>query len=81
MPKSIELLVPQHLMLGARLRHYKGGLYRVEGFCLIEATMETGILYRPEQGNGTHVLWMRPADNFDELVETDQGQVRRFMPM
>ena len=43
-------------MPGVHLRHYKGGLYRVEGACLIEATLETGILYRPEQGNATHLL-------------------------
>lgn len=73
-----ELYVPPHLMPGVRLQHYKGGLYRVEGACLIEATLETGILYRPEQGNATHLLWMRPAVAFDEVVETDHGQVRRF---
>ena len=78
MSEQLELVVPTHLMPGARLRHYKGGLYRVEGACLIEATLETGILYRPEQGNGTHVLWMRPAAQFDELVNTDQGQICRF---
>ena len=47
----------------------------------IEATLETGILYRPEQGNATHVLWMRPAAAFDELVDTDQGKVCRFLPV
>lgn len=81
MSEQLEVVVPTHLMPGARLRHYKGGLYCVEGACLIEATLETGILYRPEQGNGTHVLWMRPAAQFDELVDTDQGQVCRFTPV
>ena len=80
MPATLELHVPEHLKPGARLRHYKGGLYRVEGACLIEATLETGILYRPEQGNATQIVWMRPATNFDELLDTDQGPVRRFMP-
>lgn len=81
MPEQLELFVPSHLTPGVRLRHYKGGLYRVEGACLIEATLETGILYRPEQGNATQVLWMRPAAAFDELVDTDQGQVCRFTPV
>lgn len=80
-PEQLELLVPPHLMPGMRLQHYKGGQYRVEGACLIEATLETGILYRPEQGNATHVLWMRPAAAFDELVDTGQGQVCRFLPV
>ena len=81
MPEPLEALalsIPPHLQPGARLRHYKGGLYRVEGACLIEATLETGILYRPEQGHGTHVLWMRPAAAFDEWVDTGEGPVRRF---
>ena len=81
MPEQPELDVPAHLMPGVRLRHYKGGLYRVEGACLIEATLETGILYRPEQGNATHLLWMRPVAAFDELVDTDRGQVPRFSPV
>ena len=71
MPATLERHVPEHLKPGARLRHYKGGLYRVEGACLIEATLETGILYRPEQGNATQIVWMRPATNFDELLDTD----------
>lgn len=78
MTETLRLNVPPHLHPGARLRHYKGGLYRVEGACLIEATLETGILYRPEQGTATDVLWMRPASAFDEMVETDAGVVRRF---
>lgn len=81
MPQQPELDVPAHLMPGVRLQHYKGGLYRVEGACLIEATLETGILYRPEKGNATHLLWMRPAAAFDELVDTDKGKVCRFSPV
>ena len=61
MPQQPELDVPAHLMPGVRLQHYKGGLYLVESACLIEATLETGILYRPEQGNATHLLAWSPA--------------------
>jgi len=80
MPDQPELHVPTHLKPGSRLQHYKGGLYCVEGACLIEATMETGILYRPEQGSGVAVLWMRPAAQFDDLVPGPNGTVRRFSP-
>ncbi len=80
MSVSLELHVPTHLRPGSRLQHYKGGLYRVEGACLIEATQETGILYRPEQGDGADILWMRPAVQFDDLVPTPNGTVRRFSP-
>ncbi len=76
----IALNIPPHLQPGCRLQHHKGGLYQVEGACLIEATLETGILYRPAQGNSQHLLWMRPAAAFDELVATSQGPTRRFQP-
>ena len=46
MPATLELHVPEHLKPGARLRHYKGGLYRVEGACLIEATLEHPITHK-----------------------------------
>lgn len=80
MSETHQLHVPTHLRPGSLLQHYKGGLYRVEGVCLIEATLGTGILYRPEQGDATHVLWMRPAVEFDDLVPTLNGTVRRFSP-
>lgn len=80
MSETLPFNVPTHLQKGARLQHYKGGLYRVEGACLIEATQEIGILYRPEQGDAMHILWMRPAVEFDQLVPTPNGTVRRFSP-
>lgn len=70
--------IPPHLQPGTLVRHYKGGLYRIEGACLVEATLETGLRYRPQQGNATHLLWMRPAAAFDEWVDTPNGPVRRF---
>lgn len=81
MADTPKLHVPDHLQLGTLVRHYKGGLYRIEGACLIEATLETGILYRPQQGDASHLLWMRPASAFDELLDTPNGPVRRFSPV
>jgi hypothetical protein len=76
-----RLDVPAALQAGTRLRHHKGGLYEVTGACLIEATLETGILYRPLQGDASHLLWMRPASAFFETVQTAQGEVSRFTPV
>lgn len=81
MTEMPALQLPDHLQAGRLVRHYKGGLYRIEGACLIEATLQTGILYRPLQGNATQVLWMRPASAFDERVDTDWGPVPRFTPV
>ena len=63
---------------GTQLRHYKGGLYTVEGLCRIEATLETGVLYRPQQGDSQGVLWMRPLGEFSDMVLTQEGSVPRF---
>jgi hypothetical protein len=72
--------IAPHLQAGSRLRHYKGGLYTVVGACLIEATLETGVLYQACQGDAT-LLWMRPLKAFDELVDTPTGPVPRFVPV
>jgi hypothetical protein len=81
MKQTLTVKVPEHLKAGVRLRHHKGGCYTVVGACLVEATLETGILYRPEQGNATQVTWMRLAASFDEMVQTPAGWVRRFEPV
>jgi hypothetical protein len=64
---------------GTKLRHYKGGLYTVEGLCRIEATLKTGVLYRPQQGDAQDVLWMRPLEEFADIVQTAVGTVPRFI--
>ena len=76
-PPSIQ--IPPGLTQGTRLRHHKGGLYEVLGACVIEANLETGILYRPLHGDGQSLTWMRPASAFFETVQTDQGDRPRFV--
>ncbi|GEM_PF-1391125 len=66
---------------GTQLRHYKGGLYTVVGTCLIEATLQPGVLYRPLQGDKQDVIWMRPLAEFSDMVPTANGPVARFAPM
>jgi len=63
---------------GTKLRHYKGGLYTVVGTCLIEATLMPGVLYKPLQGDKQDIIWMRPMDEFQDLVSTGDGPVPRF---
>ncbi len=70
--------------LGTRLRHYKGGLYEVAGYCLIEATLETGVLYRPLGADGkpkADLLWMRPLGVLFDRVNTPEGPRQRFEPI
>jgi hypothetical protein len=72
---------PQPFPPGTRLRHYKGGLYTVVGSCLIEATLQPGVLYKPQQGDSQDVTWMRPLAEFHDLVTTAEGVVPRFVQM
>ncbi len=62
---------------GTVLRHYKGGRYRVTGYCLIEATLETGVLYEPLDGPAG-LSWLRPLPQFGDTVETPSGPRPRF---
>lgn len=75
----LEVTGNDGIEVGARLRHYKGGLYEVIGSCVIEATMGTGVLYRPLQGDRQDVMWMRPVEAFFEEVSIPEGKVARFV--
>jgi hypothetical protein len=57
-------------------RHYKGGLYQVEGTVRHSESLEPMTLYRAlygEQG-----LWVRPAAMFEETVYIDGQAQPRF---
>lgn len=57
-------------------RHYKGGLYQVEGTVRHSESLEPMTLYRAlygEQG-----LWVRPAAMFEETVNIDGRPQPRF---
>jgi hypothetical protein len=75
----LQMQLPSGLAPGTKLRHYKGGVYEVVGACVIESTLETGVLYRPLQGDAQSLTWMRPAFAFFEKIQTDQGEQARFV--
>lgn len=48
--------------IGSRWRHLKRGTtYRVQGGCIIEATMQTAVIYVAEADGTT---WVRPLAEF-----------------
>lgn len=51
-------------------RHFKGGLYRVEGVARHSETLEEMVVYRALYGEGG--LWVRPAAMWNETV-THEG--------
>lgn len=65
---------PKTPSVGTRYRHYKGGLYRVEALCVIEATLEIGVLYRSLDIHARQDLWMRPVSDF--FAKMDAGGER-----
>ena len=60
-------------------RHFKGGLYRVEGVACHSETLEEMVVYRALYGEGG--LWVRPASMWNETV-THEGVLQpRFAPV
>ena len=57
-------------------RHFKGNLYRLEGFAKDSETQEEMVVYRALYGDGG--LWVRPAKMFFETVERDGRTTKRF---
>ena len=66
----------QQSLIGREFRHFKGNLYRLEGFAKDSETLEEMVVYRAlygEQG-----LWVRPAKMFFETIERDGKSMKRF---
>jgi hypothetical protein len=57
-------------------RHYKNNLYQVIGVARHSETEEEHVVYRPLYGD--RGLWIRPLAMFDETIEIDGNQVKRF---
>lgn len=56
--------------------HYKGNRYEVLGVARHSETEEPLVVYRALYGE--YGLWVRPLDNFTELVEVQGEPVPRF---
>lgn len=57
-----------------RYRHFKGGLYEVEGVARHSETQEEMVVYRSPAGE----LWVRPRAMFFETTLVDGVEVQRF---
>lgn len=63
-------------LVGRTFRHFKGNLYRLEGFAKNSETLEEMVVYRALYGE--RGLWVRPAKMFFETVERDGKTMKRF---
>ena len=66
----------QQSLVGREFRHFKGNLYRLEGFAKDSETLEPMAIYRALYGDGG--LWVRPAKMFFETIERDGKRIKRF---
>ena len=66
----------QEKLIGREFRHFKGNLYRLEGFAKDSETLEEMVVYRALYGEGG--LWVRPAKMFFETIERDGKTMKRF---
>ena len=74
---------PRELLIGHTYRHFKGGLYRVEGVAKHSETLEEYVVYRKLYEDGS--LWIRPKEMFLSPVDRekypDAMQEYRFEPV
>ena len=73
-PNPQEPAVPERKV--GRYRHFKGNEYRVIGFAKHSETEEEMVVY--EELYGEHRLWVRPADQFFEIMEAGGVLQPRF---
>ena len=69
----------QASLVGRTFRHFRGNLYRLEGFAKDSETLEEMAVYRALYGE--RGLWVRPAKMFFETVERAGKTMKRFEPV
>lgn len=57
-------------------KHYKGNEYRVLGIATHSETLEKMVVYQALYG--TYGIWVRPINMWNEIVEVNGQQVKRF---
>ena len=75
-PNNVVMRKEWQEMIGREFRHFKGNLYRLEGFAKDSETLEEMVVYRALYGDGG--LWVRPAKMFFETIERDGKTMKRF---
>lgn len=57
-------------------KHYKGRLYKVIAIGTHTETNENLIIYEAQYGN--HLIWCRPFSMWNDIVEYNGNNVKRF---
>lgn len=59
-----------------KYQHFKGNFYNVLHVATHSETEEVMVVYQPLYGE--QAIWVRPLTNFDEIIERDGKQLKRF---
>ena len=59
-----------------KYRHFKGKEYEVIGIAKHSETLDDHVIYRALYGE--YGLWVRPLKMFEEIIEKDGKQIKRF---
>jgi len=59
-----------------KYRHFKGNLYELIDTARHSETQEVHVVYQALYGD--HGLWIRPLTMFDETIERDGVEIKRF---
>ena len=60
-------------------RHFKGNIYRVLHIAKHSETLEDMVVYQAMYGE--RGVWVRPKAMFEEVIERDVKNIRRFSPI
>ena len=64
------------ISIGSKYRHFKGNLYKVIAIAKHSETMEDMVVYQALYGDKP--IYVRPANMWNEMVERDGYQMKRF---
>lgn len=69
------------VVIGSRYSHFKdeNSIYEIVDVVINEATEEPMVIYKDE--NGEKLTYARPLHSWDEIMEHDEQQIRRFTPL
>ncbi len=69
------------IVIGSRYSHYKNpeSTYEVIDVVIDEATQTPLVIYRNETGE--KITFARPLLSWEEMIEHDEKQIRRFTPL
>jgi hypothetical protein len=58
-------------------QHKKGGLYHALGLAIEEATLKPVVVYVHVDDSASGVMWTRPLESWDEIVEWPDGSKKQ----